>query len=79
MEVIKVRLQYFQIEWDGPIIFVNGDKVTILSPLQILEMIDNASRKVRESIYQSMRSLSSREEMLSYLEKLGKRLLTIRI
>lgn len=79
MDVVKIKLQDYNIEWDGPIILVKEDKVTILSPFQILQFIESASTKVRSRIYNAIKGLNSREEAMSYLELLGKRLLSIKL
>ncbi|CAG5080825.1 hypothetical protein [Parvicella tangerina] len=79
MELVRTKLQHYNIEWDGPIIFLKDDTVTILSPFRILQLIENTSSKVRAKVYQTLTNLTSREEVLSYLEKLGNRLLTIKL
>lgn len=79
MDVIKIKLERYRIEWDGPIIFVKEDEVTVLSPFQILHKIENASSKVKQSIYSAMSRMTTREELLTFLEKLGDKILSIRL
>lgn len=79
MDVIKLKLQDYNIEWDGPIIFVKEDRVTILSPLQILEAIEGASNKVSDKIYQLLNSFTSRQQIIGLLERLGEKMLSVKI
>lgn len=79
MNVIKLKLEDFNIEWNSPIIFVKEDMVTILSPFQILQTIESASKKVSEKIYDAFDNLKSREQIIGFLERLGERMLSVKI
>lgn len=79
MSDIKHRLEYYQIEWDGPIVFVKDDSVTILSPFQIISRIENTSLKVKTAIYRKLGGLTTRDELLALLERIGVRLLSIKL
>ncbi len=79
MDAVRLKLERYKIEWDGPIIFVREDEVTILSPFQILQFIESSSVKVRTKIYHTINRLSSQKEVMRYLERLGERLLAIRL
>lgn len=79
MNVIKLKLEDFNIEWNSPIIFVKEDMVTILSPFQILQTIESASKKVSEKIYNAFDNLKSREQIIGFLERLGERMLSVKI
>lgn len=79
MDLVRLKLEQYNIEWDGPIVVLVNNKVTILSPFRILSLVDNTSFKVRTSVYEVLRSLTSRKEILSYLERLGKRILRIKL
>lgn len=79
MEVIRIKLQDYNIEWDGPIILVKGDVVTILSPFQIIQKIENAAKRTKIRIYNLLKGLRSRKQILCFLELLGQRLMEVKL
>lgn len=79
MDVIRIKLQDYNIEWDGPIILVKGDMVAILSPFQIIQKIESTAKRIKTRIYNMLDGLQSRGQILYFLELLGQRLIGIKL
>lgn len=79
MNAIRVKLERFKIDWDGPIVILYNDQVTILSPFKILMILENVRDKIRSRIYQRLNQLKTRTSLIHFFEILGKQLLTIRV
>ncbi|MCB9196465.1 MAG: hypothetical protein H6600_02795 [Flavobacteriales bacterium] len=79
MESLKQKIENLNIEWDGPIIIINNDEVTILSPFKIIDILIRTNKKVYEEIMDTIIRANSRKTVLQYLEHLGKLLLKVKV
>lgn len=79
MESLKQKIENLNIEWDGPIIIINNDEVTILSPFKIIDILIRTNKKVYEQIMDAIIGSNSRKTVLQYLEHLGKLLLKVKV
>lgn len=78
MENVKAKLISYNIEWDGPIIFIHNNSVTILSPFIIFDKLDLSNGSTQSSVLKRLEQFNSRKELIKFLELLGHRLLAIK-
>ncbi|MCB9187710.1 MAG: hypothetical protein H6599_00370 [Flavobacteriales bacterium] len=78
MNDLRLKLEAFNIEWDGPMIILTNDRVTILSPFQIIDRITSVSSSVQRNIYSTLCNIKTRRQMILILENIARNLLAIR-